>query len=519
MSDTSSIKTINMPESELKSQVSPNTPDYEPHTPDVSPPQSPKYNPHTPDVSPPQSPKYDPNTPEYTPETLEVFPPPLFDIFPRATKKDKRELEKIRNEYNEIVNNYYILKDRYDSVNQEERKTIISKPISWNEKRKEFKNSHYKCINCRRPVGSNFKRYEEIMYVDSDNMKIVDIEIVKKKYNSKNIKIHGKILKASCGDTSDPCILNIQIFSPDVYTFPEQLDYLEKKLSQLKIQIIFNKNNFIFGYNDENKTLDIYDSLKPNIVNCMNLIESTLENYMNIVQNVEIENEYIKTKKEYYLQIENYKTSIQEFEKTNNNEYIVNAVDIYLSQIIPICRKLNDLIFKHKQVEYNEDDNTYHLIETKHTIESISCINTLSIYDVDYSPFILSNIYGVDIEKEQQKKEEKQAKREIKKRKKELKEKNKTRKLNEKIKIIPGTEAIEDQGKPFEKIKMNINLEKKQKNKTFKIMVDDEDKEENEVEEEFQPNNVNNPLLNELVEFEPEVSLDDGEEIELEIEE
>ena len=62
--------------------------------------------------------------------------------------------------YIEQLNEYYKLKEKYDSSKEKLKSSILygdeNRKTSWKEKRSEYQQLKPKCINCKRPVGSIF---------------------------------------------------------------------------------------------------------------------------------------------------------------------------------------------------------------------------------------------------------------------------------------------------------------------------------------------------------------------------
>ena len=63
------------------------------------------------------------------------------------------------------MNKFYTLKSKYEDSISKEKKKILNSNKSLEEKRDEFKKLRPKCVNCKRPVGTLFKRdYDEEDY-------------------------------------------------------------------------------------------------------------------------------------------------------------------------------------------------------------------------------------------------------------------------------------------------------------------------------------------------------------------
>ena len=52
-----------------------------------------------------------------------------------------------------------------------------------------------------------------------------------------------------------------------------------------------------------------------------------------------------------------------------NSTLLKDANEVYLSYILPISEQLRENKYRLMQVEYNEDDDTYLLVQNLHTLE------------------------------------------------------------------------------------------------------------------------------------------------------
>ncbi len=48
-----------------------------------------------------------------------------------------------------------------------------------------------------------------------------------------------------------------------------------------------------------------------------------------------------------------------------------DAVEIYINKLLPLLEKMMKLKYSKNEVIYNENDNTYHLIQNKYTFKDI----------------------------------------------------------------------------------------------------------------------------------------------------
>ena len=65
------------------------------------------------------------------------------------------------------------------------------------------------------------------------------------------------------------------------------------------------------------------------------------------------------------------KQNMIEFKESNNMKIIKDIVTNYNNELIPVIHKLRDLQYKYMNMEYNESDKTYHLIQKKYSTSEL----------------------------------------------------------------------------------------------------------------------------------------------------
>jgi len=249
-------------------------------------------------------------------------------------------------DFKDALNTYYGLKSQYEKNMTKEKNKIINTPgLSWREKRREFSRLKSKCINCKRPVGSLFK--------------------------TKNAKEGERHLIALCGDRANPCPLNIDLNAGYVVNIFDFIQNDEKEIDKYKKDIIKEKNDLLFGYIDSEEAVKRFDELKENISSLMSSYEYTLEIYLNIINNKEKKQELKKKTAAFFLEVDNFKKMISDYEKTQDVQYVSDAIELYINSILPTTTELRNLKYAYSAVEYNEDDNTYSLIQKPITLEEL----------------------------------------------------------------------------------------------------------------------------------------------------
>jgi hypothetical protein len=259
-------------------------------------------------------------------------------------KKDEKKDEGKR-KFIESLHQYYSYKDKYESNLKKDKAQIIKlEGLSWREKRIEFMKIKPKCINCRRPVGSIF---------------------------STKVQEDGRHLIALCGDRKNPCPFNININLGLVQNIQDNLRNDETSLNDYKRDVIIDKNDLLFGYITAEEAVVKFDKLKDQVTEFTKVYEFTLQTYLNIVDNPVKKAESEKLQLEFYNNLDNFNTMIKQYNATQNTQLIVDAIDLYKNTMEPRANEIMNKKYVYNGVEYNEDDNTFHLIQKPITSENL----------------------------------------------------------------------------------------------------------------------------------------------------
>jgi hypothetical protein len=259
------------------------------------------------------------------------------------SKDEKKEAEKRK--FIDSLDQYYRYKDKYESNLKKDKTQIIKlEGLSWREKRAEYMKIKPKCINCRRPVGSIF--------------------------STKNQE-DGRHLIALCGDRKQPCPFNININLGLVQNIQENLHNDENTLDEYKRDVIIDKNDLLFGYITAEEAVGKFDKLKEQVAEFTKVYEFTLQTYLNVVDNPVKKAELEKLQLEFYNNLDNFNLMIKQYNSTQNTQLIVDAVELYTNTMQPRANKIMNKKYAYNGVEYNEDDNTFHLIQLSITNENL----------------------------------------------------------------------------------------------------------------------------------------------------
>lgn len=247
----------------------------------------------------------------------------------------------------EVLDEFYKLKDKYETNYREKyvKPILISKKTN-KEKRMEYaKLPKPECINCKRNVGSHFN-------------------IIPKE----NDYLRHYIIK--CGDIVDPCSLDIQFNYSFREPFTIMIEKGIKEIDEVKLEIIKAKNNALFvGKNEQ--ILGIFDKLTTELKLLTEDTGITIETNL-------LKNDNSDKKNVLQMKLNDFgkgciipfKSFIKQFMESQDIIYVNEAIEFYISEMMPKLKEIQQLKYEVNMVEYNDKDKEYYLIQKKNTLES-----------------------------------------------------------------------------------------------------------------------------------------------------
>ena len=252
-----------------------------------------------------------------------------------ATETDEDEDEEDEDEDevkektpNEVLYEYYKLKKRWD----ESVKTFLTK----NKDKNKDKYRDLPCVNCYKLGGTLFSNIDGL-------------------------------LKATCGNISTPCNLNIQIQKGKIVQLRD-LEYdLHKKMNEYKKNMIILKLDLLFGYSDEEKTIEKFKN-NNNLLTENERLLYECHNYLLLMteEKDKLLNDYNTEFKE-HIQI--IKELIASFNDKKDLQNITEIVNEYIEKIYPLLEKIRDVKYNVRNVEELEDDGAFKLIQDEFKVE------------------------------------------------------------------------------------------------------------------------------------------------------
>ena len=235
---------------------------------------------------------------------------------------------KLSEEVIQKMEEYYRLKSDYET------KTKIYK-----EKLKPPK-----CIFCKKPGGTIFKT--EVIQED-------------------------RKLIAYCNVKPDSCKTKIDIHTGKIELYIDKMREYEHKIKELKKNVIFYKNDLLFGYISSSKIVEKFDNIKKQIDQYTLDYYFIKENYELFVDNIE---DYIRLcdlEKQSYLEIEEIRVELNKYKYQKDDEIIENVVSIYKDKLINLLNDILHLKYSDPEVICDTDDNSYKLIEVPKKYKTI----------------------------------------------------------------------------------------------------------------------------------------------------
>lgn len=246
--------------------------------------------------------------------------------------------------YNEVFNEFFKLKHIYEEKINKTKNVIIKNPnLTIQEKREKFKSLKLKCVNCGKEGGTNFS-------------------------------FNGNIIEARC-NSSSPCNFHIKLQRAKYELLTNYNNSLQNEIIEKKHEIILNKLNFLYGYENEKNTLVKFNEIKSNFMKILKDFEFINEKYIEIVNN-SVKDKMIQDKKtQLFIMIEDFKKYIKQYQEENDNSFLKEATELYINYIKPIEIELMNIKYPLNQIikeDINKEESIYKLDQQRYTIKQLN---------------------------------------------------------------------------------------------------------------------------------------------------
>ena len=243
----------------------------------------------------------------------------------------------------DALHEYYKLKDLYDEKFDIKKSSVLSdQTLSIQQKRSQiakFKRAR-KCIICKQTGGTIF----------------TDVD---------------RTLKAVCGCVATPCGLNIEIAKGKIENIGELMAATYSKIEDVKDNIIKYKLDLLFRYITDEQLVQKFGEAKKELDTYLEQYDKLYNKYIDIKVNPQNIEELKRFNAELYTYIGQITQLMSEFNATGEIEKVRAVVDIYLTNIVPLTKKIRDTTYVYSNVEYDDDTKEYRLVQKKYSIKSM----------------------------------------------------------------------------------------------------------------------------------------------------
>ena len=256
------------------------------------------------------------------------------------------------------IEEYYTLKNDYEQDYHAKRKSIMSnKSATKQQKREAVQSIKIPCVHCKRMVGTLFSTQD-------------------------------RILMAKCGDTSNPCPLNIQIYKGRVTRYDTTFQiWLEDHIKEYSETILKTKLDVLFQYITEDEAIKIFQETKEDLDLYTMGYNVDFQLYLEKTTNSEVQDDLKKSITKLLGYKNDMKKMLTQYYINKDNRIFNTIVSLYTTQVIPLLDTIRELKYKYIDLEYNSDDDTYQLNTKTYLLRDIET-NT----NEEDEPKLISNI-------------------------------------------------------------------------------------------------------------------------------
>jgi hypothetical protein len=240
------------------------------------------------------------------------------------------------------IDEYYKLKKQYESKYEKAKKKILKdENLTIKEKQVRIRQIKELCYNCKKPGGSLFLN-------------------------------DGKTLRITCGNKENPCKLNFEVSKDGLYfNSPTISKELSDSIEKAKDSLIISKLEFLFSYISEDKVIEGLQKFKEIYDTQQEVLDYVNNVIINATDNKDKERDIKDKEVELYVQVQEFKQLLNQYKEEGKQGYLDDALEIYSQKIIPIAESLRNVKYVDNTIEYNDSDDTYHLIQNPFNLKTL----------------------------------------------------------------------------------------------------------------------------------------------------
>lgn len=245
-------------------------------------------------------------------------------------------------DYVDALNEYYRYKHQYDTKFEEDKNAVKnSDTLTLQQKRTRIMRikRNRKCVSCGQSGGTHFTNEDGV-------------------------------LRAQCGNRSQPCSLHIEIVKGKFMNLEELANVSLHNADILKDQIIKTKLDLLFNYTTEEEALRQFEKDRAALDQALDLYGGFRQKYLDVVRNTERREEVDALTTEFYEAVHTFKETLQGGQAATNDSFVRDAVALYADKIVPLNDRIMQAKYVYSAVE-KDDNDVFHLVQKPYTLEQL----------------------------------------------------------------------------------------------------------------------------------------------------
>ena len=259
---------------------------------------------------------------------------------------DNDDGNEVNTNYKDALNLYFRMKNEYETKIHNKKKQIYDKEPNKKMAKRLIQQYTPACIKCKRKVGTIFTKDENLY-------------------------------KAICGDTRNPCNLNIELFTGLALGFNTMFDITQQDFEETREIIDIEKLNDLFDYVSSEDNVELYKKSLELYIENENMYKSHIEKHTELYNNPETKKALITAQENLFTNIEKSKQYMDEYKKTNNREFLKNAMDLRVNEIKRELKTIQRLKYGIMEIVTQPTKKTFPI----HTLYQ----NVVSLDNLDYA--------------------------------------------------------------------------------------------------------------------------------------
>ena len=249
-----------------------------------------------------------------------------------------------KSDYVDALNEFYAYKHQYDKKFEEDKNTVKnSDALTLSQKRAKIMRikRNRKCVACGQSGGTHFTNEDGV-------------------------------LRAACGNRSQPCSLRIEIVKGKFMSLEELADASLRTADVLKDQIIKTKLDLLFNYVTEEEALRQFEKDRAALDQALGLYGGFRQKYLDVVRNEGRREEADALTAGFYAAVQAFKDAVQK-SPIDDASFVRDAVALYVDTIEPLSQKLMETKYVYSAVERDPSlgDDALRLVQKPYTLEQL----------------------------------------------------------------------------------------------------------------------------------------------------